>query len=190
MVLLTSLIIVALLIWYFWAPIAAFFIACFEFLIAAIIFLGKGVLFFGLCLFVVWLLTMFWGYLSNKYKAKQARAKWEAEAPLREAEERRRLEEEKQRREAERRAEQLRQEAYEREREKEREREARREAKREQIRNIVETRISSEIRNPYSLAFKLLKENGYLDSSKDWKADICNPKSAIHRAFKGYGYFK
>lgn len=175
MVLLTTLIIVAFLIWYFWAPIAAFFIACFEFLIAAIIFLGKGVLLFGLCLFVVWLLTIFWVYFSDKYKAKQARAKWEAEAPLREAE---------------RRAEQLRQEAYEREREKEREREARREAKREQIRNIVETRISSEIRNPHSLAFKLLKENGYLDSSKNWKADICNPKSAIHRAFKGYGYFK
>ncbi len=190
MVLLITLIIVALLIWYFWTPIAAFFIMCFEFLIDAIIFLVKGALLFVLVCFIVWLIKIFLDYLNAKSKAKQARAKWEAEAPLREAEERRRLEEEKQRREAERRAEQLRQEAYEREREKEREREARREAKREQIRNIVETRISSEIRNPYSLAFKLLKENGYLDSSKDWKADICNPKSAIHRAFKGYGYFK
>ena len=130
--------------------------------------------------------------LFNAYKERQARKKWEAEAPLREAEERLRSEA-KRRREAEYEAQRLRQEAYERECEKEREQQARKEAKREQIRNqirnTVETRITSEVRNPHSLAFKLLKENGYLGSSKNWKADICNPKTAIHRVFKGYGYF-
>lgn len=172
MMALIVLAVIALLVWYFWATIVAVLTEL------AIIALGALFLF---C--IGWLIKKVFGFIIEAYRENQAYKKWEAEAPLREAEEKRQ-------REAKREEERRRQEAYERECEKERERYVRKEAKRERIRNIVDTRIIPELRNRNSTAFTLLKENGYLDSSKDWRADICNTKSPIYRLFSSYGYFR
>lgn len=62
---------------------------------------------------------------------------------------------------------------------------------REMVKGVL-PQIRFELNNHHSLAYKLLKTHGYLYGSKikDWEADIYNPKTDIHKAFKNAGYFE
>lgn len=95
----------------------------------------------------------------------------------------------------ERREEQEQLEAFEKEQrereEREREEKQKRALYQEKVREVVDSLIVVELKDPNSLATRILQQNGYFDLGKSatWRIDICNPKHVLHKTFKSYGYF-
>lgn len=127
---------------------------------------------------------VFW-YWSPTQRAKRVKLQreWEAVCARREAERAQRAaarREEEARQRAEEEA--ARQEALARQAA----REAAKRAKQREIREAAD-RLNDDLRDRHSFVSRLFRANHYQNTDKNWRADVCNPKSRIHQLLRNVG---